>query len=387
MHLRLLRRLTTPCRARLQDQASLQDESKLPQLLEARTAFRHRVQQFRPVQAVYTPQIVVLLAQDPASRTDVVEIEQVRLGLPSEIQTQHRSTSCPPDILAIEACLRDAQCRDALRDIRTQLHVQDRLYKLKKLHVRHQGPNTRMQTDIKGQNSRVRRAAAKYRRARKAKLALVGPGPWEAEFRPLADNDIRGVQDDDADNVAERSRKQKRPGPAEGHRLVSWIWRSADTDGSTSYLDSVRVEWTKLRARVLRWMEEKRLLPEEMRRILAWMRHQESLWMSRVNQRLDVDDALQEGLTAYAHKQAGIRRDMRGTFRQIWLKLMQETGLEMGEEWQPVPGYVPRKVRRRMNGQIVEEEPDTVSNEEEEEGEDAAAYRRLVERDQAEDLF
>ncbi len=360
----------------------------MPQLFEAQTAFRHRVQEFRTIQAVYTPQIIVLLAQDDASRTDVVEVEKVRLGLPSEIQTLHRATACPPDILAIEARLRDAQCRDALQDIRTQLHVQDRLYKLKKLHVRHQGPNTRMQTDIKGQSNRVRRAAAKYRRVRKAKLALMGPGPWENELCVLTDNDIRGVEDDDPDSVAERSRKHKKPGPAEGHRRVSWIWRSADRDGQTGYLDSVRIEWTKLRARFQRWMEEKRLLPEEMRRVLAWLQFRESLWMARINQRSDVDDALQEGLTAYAHKQATIRRNMRGMSRQIWLKFMQESGLEMGVEWEPVAGYVPRKVRRRVNGRVVEEEAEEALEEEEEEEEDldAIAYRRLVERDQVEDL-
>ncbi len=111
------------------------------------------------MQAVYTPQILVLLAQDPAARTDVEEIENIRLGIPSEINVRHRAASCPPDILAIEARLRDAQCRDSLQEIRNQLHVQHRLWKVKKLHVRHQGPNTRIQTDIKAQDHRVQWAA------------------------------------------------------------------------------------------------------------------------------------------------------------------------------------------------------------------------------------
>ncbi len=382
-------------RAKLQEEVAKNEESKPVQTLEQRTAFRHRVQKFRELQAVYTPQVVVLLAQDPAARLEVLQVESILLGLPSQISTRHRSTACSPDILAIETRLRDAQCRDALHELRTQLHIQDRLYKLKKLHIRNQGPNTRMQTEIKGQDSRVRHAAAKYRRARRAKLALMGPGPWELEFQALNDNDIRGVQDDDPDELAARQRGRKKPGPSEGHRQVSWIWKSADVRGA-GYSDSVRVEWVKFRARVQRWMEERRLLPEEMRRILAWLIYEENRWLSRIGQRDDVDDALQEGLTAYAHKQANIRRNMRGTCRQIWYKLMQESGLEMGEEWREVPGYIPRKVRRRVNNKIIIEEEEVEEGETEEvvegedglvldglEGKDMDEYRRLVELDQA----
>ncbi|RDX40788.1 hypothetical protein OH76DRAFT_1365678 [Lentinus brumalis] len=385
-------------KAKLQEQASNQDESKLPALLEQRTAFRVRVQKFHELQAVYTPQVIVLLAQDPAARTDVVEVENVRLGLPSEIQARHRPTACPPDILAIEARLRDADCRDALHDLRTQLHIQDRLYKLKRLHVRHQGPSTRSQTEIKGQNSRIRRAAARYRRTRQGKLALIGPGPWELEFQVLTDNDIRGVQDDDPDNITVRRQKAKNPGPAEGRRTVSWIWRSADAHDEAGYADSVRVEWMKFRSRAKRWLEEERLLPEEMRRILSWFIYQEEKWLCRASQREDVDDALQEGLSAYAFKQAHIRRTMRGNCRQVWFRLVKDTGLEMGAEWAAVEGYVPRKVRRRVNNKIIEdldeEEAEAAAEEVVEGSEDLedleedprVAYRRLVELDHVEDL-
>ncbi|RDX39929.1 hypothetical protein OH76DRAFT_1366991 [Lentinus brumalis] len=377
--------------AKLQEEVAKNEESKPVQTLEQRTAFRLRLQNFRAVQAVYTPQVVVLLAQHPAARLDVLQVENVHLGLPSQISTRHRATACPPDILAIETRLRDAQCRDALHELRTQLHIQDRLYKLKKLHIRNQGPNTRMQTEIKGQDSRVRRAAAKYRRARQAKLALMGPGPWELEFQLLTDNDIRGVQDDDPDALAARQRGRKKPGPSEGHRQVSWIWKSADSQAA-GYTDSVRVEWVTFRARVQRWVEEERLLPEEMRRVLAWLIYEENRWLSRIGQRDDVDAALQEGLTAYALKQSNIRRNMRGTCRQIWYKLMKESGLEMGEEWAEVAGYVPRKVRRRINNMIIEEEQDegnvVVEGEDDPlldglESEDMDKYRRLVELDQA----
>ena len=50
------------------------------------------------------------------------------------------------------------------------------LYKYKKKNVRHQGANTRARADLTKQEGRRDRATERYRRARKAKLALVGPG-------------------------------------------------------------------------------------------------------------------------------------------------------------------------------------------------------------------
>ncbi len=366
------------------------DESKLPQLLELRTSFRHHVQKFRAHQANFTPGVLALLAQEDATRVDIPEIEATRLGLPSQIDSSDRATTCPANILTIEARLRDAQCRDALQDLRNQLHAQHRLWTLKKLHVRYQGPSTRSRTDLDSQGVRVRRAAEKYRRARRAKLALIGPGLWEREFQVLTDNDIRAVQDDDPDAVAERARKQKRPGPAEGYRMMSWIWRGADSDEG-GFTESLRIEWTQLRARVRRWMEEKRLLPEEMRRVLVFLAFQEEEWKGRIGKRPEVEETLQEGLTAYAHKQAAQRRQLRGSFRQIWLPLAKDAGVELGEEWALVSGYMPRKIRRRFQNKVTlqVEEKDIAEGEEglqegEQEVEDeAAVYRRMVEGDLA----
>ncbi len=378
-------------RARVQAEAAKarSDESKLPQLLELRTSFRHRVQKFRALQATFTPGILALLAVDDAARTDIEEIEEIRLGIPSQIDSKSRAAACPAEILSIEARLRDAQCRDALQDLRNQLHAQHRLWTLKKLHVRYQGPNTCARTDIGDQGVRVQRAAQKYRRARRAKLALVGPGPWEGEFRVLLDGDIRAVQDDDPDAVAERARKRKRPGPSEGYKTTSWIWRGGDSDEGGSY-EPVRVEWCKLRARVCRWMEEERLLPEEMRRVLAFLAFQEDEWKGRIGRRTDVDETLQEGLSAYAYRQAAMRRQLRGSFRQVWLPLVKAAGVELGHDWAPVAGYVPRKIRRRyqhkvtleiVEEEIVEGENSLEDRPQEEEEEGVAAYRRMVEAD------
>lgn len=331
------------------------------------------------------PAALPVVLRNPMAHAEVENIENICLGLPSEIPAAYRAT-CPANILTIEARLRDAQCRDSLQDLRNQLHARHRLYTIKRLHVRHQGPSTRARTEIGGQDERVQRAAAKYRRARHAKLALLGPGLWETEFQVLTDNDIRGVQDDDPDAAGERARKRKNPGAAEGYRTVSWIWRGADSD-EAGYADSLRREWLQLRARVKRWAKEKRLLPEEMRRVLAFLAYEEAAWLARVGCRPDVDETLQEGLTAYAHRQAANRRELRGLFRQVWLKLGKDAGVELGLEWQPVAGYVPRTIRRRVNDRVVVDREDGEIlegsqdlGEEDEEG-TLADYKRFVERD------
>lgn len=80
------------------------------------------------------------------------------------------------------------------------------------------------------------------------------------------------------------------------------------------------VEWCKARARAQRWVEEVRLLDEEMRRLLASTENAEDVWEARRltdGPLLDLgekmarwasDNAWADGLRAYASKQAHIRR-------------------------------------------------------------------------------
>ena len=118
------------------------------------------------------PRAVGMLAEDPECRTDVELVEEVRLGLPSEIGAMHRDAVCSPRLQEIEARLREAQCRDALQDIRNKLHTIDHLLIYKRTQVRHQGPNTRTREEISLEDTRKGRAVGRYRRARRAKLAL-----------------------------------------------------------------------------------------------------------------------------------------------------------------------------------------------------------------------
>lgn len=279
------------------------------------------------------PRAVTILNDDAACRLDVELVEEARLGLPSEIGASRREAVCSPRLREIKAQLREAQCRDALQHLRNQLHTLDHLYQYKKTHVRHQVANTRAREEIATQDTRKQRAAGRYRHARRAKLALSGHGAWERELRELQDSDIRGLQDDDpaAESTRKRARGNKDPGPAEGRRTMSWIWRTSDLSGTEEMIDSLRVEWLKSHARVMRWEEEVKWLVEEMRRVLASHAYDEKEWKGRAQAITSPDPALKEGLVAYAIKQEAIRRRMRATAWRVCVTDVQATP---GLDWQ-----------------------------------------------------
>ena len=278
------------------------------------------------------PLALAVLAEDEKCRLDIEDVENVRLGLPSDIKTAHRHRVCSPRLCDIEGRLREAQCRDALQTIRNKLHVLSNLYQYKSKNVRHQGANTRARSDISRQEARKDRAVTEYRRARRAKFSLSGPGDWERELAVLHDGDIRHLTDDDP--TTQKKKKQKKgEASAEGKKKMSWIWRGADADGDSGVTDSLRLEWSKTRSRKLRWGEEKELVPEEMRRTLSTLQYEEAVWRRRAMARVVEDPHLMEGLIAYAEDQASIRRAMRATFCAVCLPSAVRAGGGTSEEW------------------------------------------------------
>lgn len=123
----------------------------------------------------------------------------------------------------LESRLRDAQCRDSLQDIRNKIQTLHHLRQYKKANVRHQGPNTRARSELDRHAAKRDRAVEKYRRARRAKLALDGAGEWETVLRELRDEDIRGGdakrgrrrQQTQPKEEAQHHRKRARRGPQE----------------------------------------------------------------------------------------------------------------------------------------------------------------------------
>lgn len=69
----------------------------------------------------------------------------------------------------------------------------------------------------------------------------------------------------------------------------------------------------------MRWAEEVLLLREEMRRVLAYLSWHASWWstLAEIPHTL-LSDSTQEGLAAYAYKQAYFRTTLRSRFEHLW---------------------------------------------------------------------
>lgn len=85
------------------------------------------------------------------------------------------------------------------------------------------------------------------------------------------------------------------------------------------YLAALRIEWCRVRARAMRWAEEVLLLREEMRRVLAYLSWHGTWWAELADiHRPFLSNAAQEGIFAYARKQAHICTALRSRFELQW---------------------------------------------------------------------
>lgn len=94
----------------------------------------------------------------------------------------------------------------------------------------------------------------------------------------------------------------------------------------------LRAEWVKSLARSKRWTEEVMLLKEEMRRVLAFLEWRANWWLSRPAKR-SAEPSLQEGIQAYANRQAVMFQTMRTSFLDRWSGLEKDSVL-------PISGVV-----------------------------------------------
>jgi hypothetical protein len=67
-----------------------------------------------------------------------------------------------------------------------------------------------------------------------------------------------------------------------------------------------------------RWSEEVELLLEEMRRVIEFLKWQAEWWGGRANSRSLESAVDQEGLAAYACRQAALRLSLVASFQHLW---------------------------------------------------------------------
>ncbi|KAG1888957.1 uncharacterized protein F5891DRAFT_1216956 [Suillus fuscotomentosus] len=272
------------------------------------TTLQRRIDAWARIQELYIPVVSQFRHRSSdasVSNTAVLRPKTFKLWLPSELEP---TATCDERLAAHEWELRHAQALDSLNEIRSHLRLWSHMYIYKDRNVRGQAASTRAQALIDGVEVRKQASVEKYRRARNALLALshrLDKSGWEISLPRLLDSDVRPMGD------MER----------QGTGTISWIWLDSRTDNTNSendrVQDCVRVEWCKARARVNRWSEEVDLLLEEMRRVTEFLKWQAGWWGEWVNARV-LESAEQEGVAAYAYRQAALRTSLVASFQHLW---------------------------------------------------------------------
>ena len=206
-------------------------------------------------------------------------IEDIRLWLPSALPAAIRSAAVPQGLQDKERRLRIAQADDALEDLRRCRRILTGVNEFRQYNVDGMGQRTegKVRTVYSNFRDKQQCAAEQYRVARATLVALDPQGDWVTHFKELRQNDIRGPGQDD--NMA----------LGEGYYEISWIWLVPrnGTDPSTAasgtldrneFLENIKVEWARSKARAEQWAEEIQLLEEEMRRVIQYFKWKAVWW-------------------------------------------------------------------------------------------------------------
>lgn len=379
---------------------------------EQRNVLQTAVSSWEVLRALYMPGLLQLQTDleararlNPEGNEVSTHPENVPLWLPSSIPSSRRNDVCAPALPLMEQRLRTAQCHDALDGLRHVLRIKTRMVLFKNKNIRGQRDGLRSRAVIDRVHARARGFAQKYRLSRDARLKLSGSGEWESVLQVLRDGDIRsytdpnrlrkgpgrrgtredeeGPEDEETGDAAARGDgisllpevRSVRDGTGETRRTLSWIWlmesRGVAEDAERND-DILRAEWAMSRARATRATEEVLLLREEMRRVLAFLDWKAQQWIEKREGREPHDDALAEGLAAYASEQAQLQRDLGMGFREEWKGSLEQADREEEEE-----EGVPDPDNNGPNDPDIDDDDDD-EDDEGDEGEDDDAGRNRI---------
>lgn len=312
----------------------MKTSKQLADLQEKRNALLCLIQNWREPQLVYTPHVALLVSQAQSPETNTTAPsplapetlpENIPLFLPSSLPARIRSLPELKEICALEQRLREPQADDALAEVRRQRRVIQGLWLFKRLNISGTGnrPNTRMITLYKRFNKKTERAAEKYRSAWRALSVLDPNGSWSTRFKELKKEHISGPGKDPHDT----SNSRYEP---------SWIWlvprvvgpsNAETTIGEDEFKETMRVEWSKARARMRRWSEELLIIQEEMRRVIVYQKWKAAWWRERSSLRDHVDVTISSGISGYAYKQAAICLRIAERCAVHWLPHLKARGV------------------------------------------------------------
>ncbi|KAJ7821558.1 hypothetical protein B0H14DRAFT_3471465 [Mycena olivaceomarginata] len=348
-------------------------------LQRSRTLLLSKVKALYDVQDTYMPGLRQWIAEQtpPLPAGSNAKPETIPIYLPSSIPADARLRVCPSALVEQEEALRSAQADQVLRQLRAGLRTRTFAHRFKRKHLGGQGAYTKSRDLLDAIEDRIRSAAAHYRAARTALVALRGRGPWEEELRELKQEDIRGMSERALNDEEKEEHRKARllaglPAEAdggdvdeygepaeltvlfgletgEGRQTLSWLWytgnnKESDVTKDGFLHDDIRVEWTKARARADRWREELILLEEEMRRVLEFCAWKARWWDERVESERDVSPEVEEGLRAYALAHAAQEWAWESDWRRQWAAVRDRAKAVMQDHIVDVTELVPLEV-------------------------------------------
>ncbi|KAJ7798239.1 hypothetical protein B0H14DRAFT_3492715 [Mycena olivaceomarginata] len=260
--------------------------------VERETKLRRKIEAWMAVQQLFIPDVVLLHEREDAERKRIavtqalpgMKAQDMKLWLPSEVGTR-------------------ARCEESLQDYEYQLR-RGQAYRYRDgMH----GVKAKVRSGLRTDTIQVRvDSAAEDYRAAQASLVklggLLGRTEWQEFFPPLKVEDVRGRPSAIfGDEERQRGKGKKKKAQLDPRRTP------------------LRIDWAKTRAKAMRYAEEVDLLEEEMRRVKQFLDWHAGWWRSLVGLRSSgQDEALREGHTVYAAKQAAYLDGMRDSFATMW---------------------------------------------------------------------
>ncbi|KAF7304204.1 hypothetical protein MIND_00652500 [Mycena indigotica] len=171
------------------------------QIEELRVSFFKKLKMIQKQQDVFMPGVETLRVAEEACRDSdrpPTKAEDVKLWLPSDLTEAQRGRASRAALSTVEAKLREAQCGDALSQIRSLLYTKTHLIHHRNANAVGQRASTRSSTLISRVTDQIRREAFKYRQARAALTRLMGP-QHRPDLATLEDSDLNVRAEEESD--------------------------------------------------------------------------------------------------------------------------------------------------------------------------------------------
>lgn len=214
----------------------MDQESKI---VERRIALLGRLKNFRNMQEVYMLDALRAI-QDKEKHQDgslpPPNAEDIRLWMPSDLKSGEQVRGCQRGVVEIEEKLRIAQCADALKAVRSRLHVKRFLIAIRNAHSVGQKMSTRSGTLIGRMTDRINAHAEKYRQARRALIGLKGEEActslWELHAKDRTLDKEKASDAKAMEKLSWIGGRHHRPLHISTSReTLSWIWTAgADSE-------------------------------------------------------------------------------------------------------------------------------------------------------------